>query len=182
MAACVAAALLTATAAAPVGAQTAQTAQQDDLATKIANDYGNPVVKGAKGKLLDDPRVQGGKALRVAVARKGANNWDSVVETEVNKPIRAGDNLVLAFYARLEAGEGGATTATLPYNALQLVAAPYTTLFSEPITVGPEWKMYQIKGKAASSYAPGTVKASIQLGNAKQTVDFGTIFVLDMGQ
>ena len=157
-------------------------AAQVDLATKIANDYSAPSVIGAKGKLLDDPKVEGGKALRVAVAKKGINNWDSIVESLVNKPIRAGDKLTLAFYARLEQVEGGATTAVLPYNALQLVGAPYSTLFGEPITVGPDWKFYEIKGKADTSYSPGKVKASIQLGNARQIVDFGTIFVFNMGQ
>lgn len=169
-------------AAAPALAQSSAPAAADPLESKIVNDYGNPAVRGAQARLLDDPKVQGGKALRVAVARKGANNWDSVVETTLNKPVRAGDTLVLAFYARLQSAEGGATSAVLPYNALQLANAPYTPLFGDQITVTPEWKLYQIKGKASAAMAPGTLRSTIQLGNARQTVDFGTIFVLDMGQ
>lgn len=44
--------------------------------------------------------------------------------------------MVLAFWARLEKGEGGATTASLPYNAVQLASAPYSPLFTNGVTIG----------------------------------------------
>jgi len=44
-----------------------------DVTRQIVNDPGAPDVTGAKASLVDDPRVQGGKALRVQVAKKGAN-------------------------------------------------------------------------------------------------------------
>lgn len=159
---------------------TAAVAAQDDLATKIVNDPGAPQVRGAKARLVNDPNAQGGKALRVAVAKKGTNNWDSVVESAIKKPIKAGDSLILAFQARLE--KGAAATATLPFNAIQLNAAPYSTIISGPVDVGPEWKLQQIKGKADKDYAADTVKATIQLGDAARTVDLGPIMVINMGQ
>ena len=157
-------------------------AAQDDSASKIINDPGAPEVRGAKAKLVNDAKAQGGKALRVTVAKKGANAWDSVVESAVKKPIKAGDQLILAFQARLQQGDGGATTATLPYNAIQLSAAPYSSVVQGSADIGAEWKLQQIKGKAAKDYAAGTAKVTIHLGNAKQTVDFGPIIVLNMGQ
>ena len=99
---------------------------QVDLASRIINDPGVPQVTGAKGRLVGDPKAQGGKALRVAVARRGANNWDSVVESPLTKPVKAGDRLVLAFEARLQQSDDGSTTALVPYTAIQMVAAPYT--------------------------------------------------------
>lgn len=155
-------------------------AAQDDIADKIINDPGAPDVRGAKAKLVDDAKAQGGKALRVTVAKKGANPWDSVVESAVSKPIKAGDSIILAFQARLEKGD--AATATLPYNAIQLSAAPYSAVISGTADIGPEWKLQQIKGKADKDYAAGTVKATIQLGNARQTVDLGPVMVVNMGQ
>ena len=155
---------------------------QDDLAKKIANDPSAPSVNGAKAKLVDDSGVQGGKALQVTVARKGAHDWDSTVESAVSKPVKAGDRLVLAFDAKLISIDGGATNATLPYNAIQLQAAPYSTVISGPAAIGSGWQFYKIEGKSDRNYGPGELKATIQLGNAKQTVDFGPIVVLDMGQ
>jgi len=146
----------------------------------IINDPGAPQVQGAPGRLRDDPGVQGGKALRIVVHAKGANPWDVAVESPVNKPIKAGDNLLFAFWARLEKGEGGA--ATLPYNAVQATAAPYAALFSGPAEITSEWKMVEVRGKADADHAAGTLKATIHLATAAQTVDLGPIFVVNLGQ
>lgn len=153
----------------------------DDLAKKIVNDPSNPQVDGAKASLRDEPAVQGGKALRIMVAKKGANPWDAAVGGPVNKPIKAGDKLILAFWARLEKGETGATT-TLPYDAVQLASAPYSTVISGSNDIGPDWKMLQVTGKADRDYGPGQLKVTIQLATGKQTVDFGPIMLFDMGQ
>jgi len=150
-------------------------------ALNIINDPGAPQVQGAAGRLRDDPAVQGGKALRVVVRQKGANPWDVAVESAIAQPVKTGDTLLLAFWARLEKGEGGATTTTLPFNAVQLSAAPYTALFSSPVEVGSEWKLHEVRGKAAADQAAGTLKATIHLATAAQTVDLGPIFVVNLG-
>jgi len=94
----------------------------------------------------------------------------------------AGDELLLAFWARLEKGEGGATTTTLPYNAVQLSAAPYTALFAGQAEIGPEWKLQEVRGKADADRAAGTLKATIHLATGAQTVELGPIFVVNLGQ
>jgi hypothetical protein len=168
-------------AAALIAAVPAAVLAQDDLAKKIVNDPGAPDVSGSKASLVDDAKVQGGKALRVAVPRKGANPWDSTVGGAISKPIAKGDRLVMLFSARLEKGENGATAATLPYNAVQLAAAPYSTVISGEAAIGPEWKDFRIEGVSGGAYAAGDLKVTIQLATARQTVDFGPIVVLDMG-
>ena len=157
-------------------------AAQDDLANRIINDPGNPQVTGATASLRSDPAVQGGKALRIQVARKGQNPWDASVGGDIVKPVKAGDNLVLVFSARLEKGENGATTTTLPYDAVQLAAAPYSNVINASNDIGPEWKTIQVAGRADKDYPARTLKVTIQLATARQTVDFGPIVVLDMGQ
>jgi hypothetical protein len=148
----------------------------------IINDPGAPAVNGASGRLRDDANVQGGKALRVVVRGKGANPWDVAVESALNQPVKAGDELLFAFWARLEKGEGGAASATLPFNGVQLSAAPYTALFAGPGEIGPEWKMIEVRGKADADHAAGTLNATIHLATAAQTVDLGPIFVVNLGQ
>lgn len=168
---------LAAIAAIPALAQSAA-----DLASKIINDPGNPNVNGAKAKLVNDADVQGGKALQVVVAKKGVHDWDSSVDTTIKKPIKAGDHLILAFQAKLVSVDGGGTTATLPYNAVQMNGAPYTTVVSGSVSVGPTWSLQKIEGTAAKDFAPGDIKTTMQLGNTKQTIDFGPIMLFDMGQ
>ena len=148
----------------------------------IINDPGAPQVNGASGRLRDDASVQGGKALRVVVRAKGANPWDVAVESAIAKPVKAGDQLLFAFWARLEKGEGGATATTLPFNGVQLSAAPYTALFAGPAEITSEWKLHEVRGKADADHAAGTIKATIHLATAAQTVDLGPIFVVNLGQ
>jgi hypothetical protein len=155
---------------------------QADLAKKIVNDPSAPDVSGAKASLVDDAKAQGGKALRVQVPRKGANPWDSTVGGAIKKPIAKGDKLIMLFSARLEKGENGAASVTLPYNAIQLAGAPYSTVMSGPETIGPEWKDFKIEGVSDAAYMAGDLKVTIQLATARQTVDFGPIVVLDMGK
>ena len=78
---------------------------------------------GAPTSVVDDPNVPGGKALRIQ-AEKGTNTWDAAVNSQVKQPVKAGDPLVLAFWARLASGENGATSVTLPWASVSLGAAP----------------------------------------------------------
>lgn len=156
-------------------------AQTGDIGDKIVNDPGAPQVNGAKAVLRSDPRVQGGKAIRIAIAAKGKNVWDSSIGSALTKPVKAGDHLVLAFWARLEKGENGART-TLPYNAIQLASAPWSPLFNSAVEIGPEWKMLEVKGTADKDYPAGALTATMQLATARQTIDFGPIIVLDLGR
>jgi hypothetical protein len=158
----------------------APVAAQDDIANKIVNDPGAPTVNGAKASLHEDKDVQGGKALRVTVPKRGANVWDSSVESALTKPVKAGDQIVLAFSVRLEKGDAG-TTSTIPFAGVQLGTAPYTTVASQPVEIGQAWKTVEIRGKADKDYAPGTLKVAIHLATGKQVVDMGPIVVLDLG-
>ena len=169
-------------AVAPISAAVAQ-GTPDDILNKVINVPAPSAyrVDGTKGSIRKDEAVQGGKALRVDVPGKSEKAWSVAVANPIRKPVKAGDNLVVAFWARLAKGEGGATTASLPYNAVQLAAAPYTPLFTKAVEIGPEWKIYEIKGKADKDYPSDTLNVSIHLATGKQTIDLGPIFVLNMG-
>lgn len=155
---------------------------QGDLASKIINDPASPQVTGATARLVDDAGVQGGKALRIQVARKGQNPWDATVGGPIARPVRAGDKLMLIFSARLAKGDNGATATTLPYDAIQLAAAPYSNVINASNDIGPDWKTIQVTGTADKDYPAGALKVTIQLATARQTIDFGPIVALDMGQ
>jgi hypothetical protein len=160
-------------------------AQDDDILKNLVNSPhpGAFSVYGIKGKpgVRDDGDPRIGKALRVTIPGKGANAWDISLANPITKPIKAGDQIVLAFYARLIKGENGATSAVLPNNSIQLAKEPYTAFMAAPATIGPEWKMYEVKGRADRDYAAGELGVSLHLATGKQVIDFGPIFVLDMG-
>lgn len=173
--------LLLAASATPAAAQDGAA---DDILSKLINVPAPSAyrVDGTRGVVRSDAGVQGGKALRIKIAGKMDNAWAVAAANPVQKAVKAGDRIVIAFWARLAEGEGGATSATLPYTALQLASAPYTPVFSAPVTVASEWKLHEVKGKADRDYAPGDLNVSIHLATAKQVVDLGPLFVLNLGQ
>jgi hypothetical protein len=169
-----------ASAALPAGAA-------DDIASKVISTP-SPKAFGVNGlpgspdvRKADPKEVQGGQYLRVDVPKKGVNTWDITVSVPITKPIKAGDQLIMVFWARLEAGENGATTASLPYNDVQLAGPPYTAIFAFPADITKDWARYHGEGVAQRDYKAGEANVSIQLATAKQVVDIGPVFVLDMG-
>lgn len=141
--------------------------------------YGLP--GGGKPKSIKDPKVQFGKAIRIDTPG-GGNAWTVGVNSPLAKPVRKGDKLMLAFYARLEKGADGAATSRIAAGQIQLSAAPYTSLFGQPFEIGPEWKLYQVSGRADRDYAKGELSAALHVNTAKQTIDLGAVAVLDYGQ
>ena len=165
----------------PAGSPEAEDLVERIISLPVPSEY--RVDGAARGaRVRDDDRVQGGKALRVPVPGQSEQAWTVSVAVPITRAVVAGDNLVLAFWARLERGDDGATHATLPYNAVQLAGEPYTALFSGPATIGPEWQMHEIRGRADRDYAAGDLNVSLHLASGRQTVDIGPVFVLNMGQ
>jgi hypothetical protein len=182
-----AACLILFTPAAPAAAQQ-QPAGQDDILSHVIS-VPNPrayrvdgTQNGARSQVRNDSTVQGGKALRVEVPGRSEQAWTTAVSVPIGRAVHAGDTLVLAFWARLEQGDNGAATASLPYNAVQLSAAPYSAVFSGPATVTPQWQMFEIRGQANRDYAADALNVAIHLATGHQTIDIGPVFVLDMGQ
>jgi hypothetical protein len=171
---------------APAAAQQ-QPAAEDDILSHVIS-VPNPrayrvdgTQAGAQSQVRNDSSVQGGKALRVQVPGRSEQAWTTAVSVPINRAVHNGDHLILAFWARLEQGDNGAATASLPYNAIQLSAAPYTALFSGPVTLTPQWQMFEVEGHASRDYADGALNVAIHLATGHQTIDIGPVFVLNMG-
>jgi len=169
---------------APAGSKPKTLASLDPakIPSMIINDPAAPNINGGKTKLIDDGRVTGGKALRIQVPSKGKNAWDVSLASPINKPVKAGDNLLLVFWARLEQGADGATTTTLPWNSIGMTSTPWSPVIGQSSDIGPEWKQFEISGKAERDFEPGSIGVTLQLATAKQTVDLGPVIVLNLGQ
>lgn len=159
---------------------------QEDIADKVIS---VPVpsayrVDGlaAKPKVRNDPGVQGGKALRVAVTDLPSDAWKISLAVPINKPVKAGDKLVLAFWARLEQGQDGSKTGALDHVGIQVNSPPWTPIMVGTARLGPEWEMHSVEGVADKDYAAGGLGVSMHLGHLRQVIDFGPVFVLNMGQ
>lgn len=126
-----------------------------------------------------DKQVQFGKALRIAVSGH-PDFWRVGVITPTLKPVKKGDRIVIAFWARAAETQNGAPGKI---GRAQLEATPVVrTIFEKPFDVTPEWKMYQLTGTADQDYAAGGLNAALHLDVAKQVLDIGPVFILDYGQ
>lgn len=158
---------------------------QDDIAQRIIS-VPNPQAYRVDGvrsgaRVRSDSAVQGGHALRVPVSGRSEQPWTVGVAVPINREVHAGDQLVLAFWMRLQEGEDGATSVTLPNNQVQLSAAPYTRLFGGPVTIGPQWQIHEIRGRADRDYAANSLNVAFHLATGRQVIDIGPVFVLNMG-
>jgi hypothetical protein len=155
---------------------------EDALAEKVINNT-NPASFQVYGltpapKVVSDKAVQGGKALRIPVTGSG-DPWSVGVNVPLLKPVKAGDRLVIAFYARLSKADAPTAKVT---GQLQLASAPYTAIFGKGFDVTPEWQLLQVAGKADKDYAAEAVNAAYHVNTGKQVIDMGPVAVLDMSR
>lgn len=165
---------------APLAAQTA--AAEPDVLNNANPDafqvYGLP--GGGKPKAIKDAKVQFGKAIRVDTPGSG-DPWGVGINSPLAKPVKKGDKLLIAFYARVEKGADATGTGKV-VGQLQLAAAPYTPVFSMPCDITGEWKLCTATGHADRDYAAGELAGALHLNTAKQTLDIGAMAVLNYGQ
>ena len=163
-------------------ASTVAAQAQGSMADRIINDPRVPSLRpyglNLPPQVRNDGDVQFGKALRFSLSGH-ADFWRIGVVTPTLKPVRRGDQIVIAFWARAERTENGAPGKI---GRVQLEATPVVrTIFEQPFDIGPDWKMYQLKGLSDRDYAPGQLNAALHIDAAKQVLDLGPLFILDYG-
>lgn len=126
-----------------------------------------------------DKAVQFGKAMRFSLSGQ-REFWRIGVISPTLKPVKKGDRIVIAFWAKASDTKDGAPGRI---GRVQLEATPVVrAIFEKPFDIGPEWKMYQLAGTADQDYAPGALNAALHLDAARQVLEIGPIFILDYGQ
>lgn len=147
----------------------------DDPRVEALNPYGLRLPPAVR----TDKDVQFGKAMRFSL--KGHPDfWRIGVTTPILKPVKKGDQIVIAFWARATGTDNGAPGRI---GRVQLEATPVIrAIFEQAFEIGPEWKMYQMKGVADRDYAPRELNAAMHLDAARQVLDLGPLYVLDYGQ
>ncbi len=145
-----------------------------------AADQWNVYGAGETHALVKDATVKGGWALTVDVTGAGANPWDVQAGVSTLKPIKKGDVMLLAFWARSVTPPEGATVISIPAN-MQMGHTPYTRIGEQTLDIGSEWKLYYVSGTAPVDLAAGEASGGVQLATGKQSIALGPIFMLDFG-
>ena len=121
--------------------------------------------------------IPGGQAaLQVAVTKAG-NPYDVSANVPLTAAVKAGEQIVIGFYARTVSAEtadgSGIVTVRFQQNA-----APYSGFGDTKLTIGKTWQFYQAPARATVDLPKGIGVAVYQLSGAKQVVQIGQTIVV----
>lgn len=133
-----------------------------------------------KSKVVKAKELNTGEALQVRVKKKKQNPWDTAISMNMDKPVKTGDTIEVHFWARTAKASAGKETAIMTLYVGR-TEEPYDNILAEEIKPGSEWKMQTLRGIAKRDFGPGKVKAEFQLAKYAQTVEFGPIYISNLG-
>lgn len=160
-----------------------QSGDGDILQKAINKPSSNWAIYGAgqKTTAVKDKTVQGGAATKVEVQTASDKPWGVGASQPIAGKVTKGDVLLVAFWAKAEAVDGGPASADISAVRVQLAAAPYDAALQGGLKIGGDWKMYTVPGRATIDIPAGGGSVALHVGAAKQTVLLGPLFVLDFG-
>lgn len=134
----------------------------------------------AEHKIIRDKDVQGGHALRVKIPKAGPDPWSVGSSVEIEKPIADADVIYIAFWARAPELKDGETTP-IPAVELRLSNEPYTAIVHGAVNLTNQWTLHSVRGRVSGSFDKGQVSVGMHLAAKQAVLEFGPIFVLDLG-
>lgn len=153
----------------------------DDILKHLINSpgAGSWIAYGSQtSKQIKDANVQGGGAFEVQVTAAGPQSYSTAAQQDLTGPIKAGDKLIAVLWLKTNSADAAPTPLHL---RLQVNSGSYDGILDGDVTVTNTWQRYPLQGVSTADHAKGTAVLVVHLGQAKQTIDLGPAFVLDMG-
>ena len=122
----------------------------------------------------------GGMAYKVTVKKRKKNHWDTAVRIPMTTSIAKDDVILLSFWARTVKPQKGKDAGDITVT-IQRKIEPYDSVFEKRMDIGQEWKLYNATGKANRNYADDKTQLNFNLAHAKQTIEFGQFYVMNLG-
>lgn len=129
-----------------------------------------------KSKIVDAAGLTSGQAISTRIKKRQDKPWESYLRLEVPQAINKGDTIQVIYYARTDKPPKGSEAARVSMYLGRNVE-PYDNVFANDFEPGTTWEMKSFTGTATSDFPEGSVKLEYQLGKAKQTVEFGPVYV-----
>jgi hypothetical protein len=156
-------------------------AKDDDILKHLINspNAASWIAYGSQNsKQIKDASVQGGQAFEVQVTSPGPNVYTTAAQQDLTGPIKKGDKLIIVLWLKAN----GATAATTPLHVrMQVNSGSYDGIVDDDVNITSAWDRYVLQAVSAADHPKGSSVLVVQLGQAKQTIDLGPAFVLDMG-
>lgn len=135
---------------------------------------------GATHMTIASPNIPGtgGTALRVTTSAPAAQPYDVGAAIPILEEVKEDDILLIGVLARTAPGGSGDGTSKLGIR-VQLNEAPYSGFGDNVLTLGPNWKLLQLKTQASTTIAAGKGAVALHFGAAAQAIEVGQVYVLN---
>ncbi|MFN3470616.1 MAG: hypothetical protein ACK4Z7_13035 [Novosphingobium sp.] len=133
---------------------------------------------GVASKPVKAADLAGGGALQIKTARRGAELWEVAANAPIEAAIKPGQRITVAFHARTVKAETPDGQGVLGIRVQQNVA-PFGGFADNRLTIGTEWKLYEVTAIADRALAAGEAVVAFQLAGARQTIEIGQTIVVE---
>ena len=134
-----------------------------------------------KDSVVKSEGAPGGMAYRVTVKKTKRNPWDTATRIPMTTAVEKDDVITMHFWARAakipKGRDAGDVTVTIQRNV-----EPYDSIIEERMDFGPDWKLYTLNGKAKRDFSADKTNINFNLAKAKQTIEFGQFYIMNMGK
>jgi hypothetical protein len=121
-----------------------------------------------------------GQALSARVKKRKQKPWDVVVGFDLEDGVKSGDRVEMHFWARTaKASKGNDTAKFVVFVGRN--EEPYDNIISENFAPDENWKLHTLKRVAKTDFPAGELKVEYQIGKYAQTVEFGPVYVSNLG-
>ena len=120
----------------------------------------------------------GGAAVQFTLKQLGVTAYDAVANVAIRTALARDKDYVAAFWARTIKSDAPDGKGRVSVRFQQNVA-PYGGFADAALTIGPEWQLYEVPGKADRDIAKGQAVVSFQLSGARQTIEIGQTIVVE---
>lgn len=133
---------------------------------------------GQTNKTVKGDDIPGGKAAtQIAIAKAGATLFEVGANAPITAGIRAGTDVVVAFYARTVSADTSDGRGRIGLRFQQNVA-PYAGFGDTTLIIEKEWKLYEVAAKSSLAIPRGQAVVGFQLAGAKQVIEIGQTIVV----
>lgn len=135
---------------------------------------------GVNHSVVQSPNIPGtgGTALLVKTTTASAQPFEVGSSIAITEEIKEDDILIIGVLARTAPGGTADGTSKLGIR-VQLNEAPFTGFGDNVLTLGPTWKLLQLKTQASTNIPLGKGAVALHFGIAAQAIEVGQIFVLN---
>ena len=133
---------------------------------------------GQKYKNIKGAEIPGGgAAVQIISPSAGRPAYEITAEVPMTSGITAGKQITIAFYARTVKAETPSGDGVVGVRFQQNMP-PYPGFGDTRLTIGKEWKLYEVTAMSNVTIAKGQSIAAFQMSGAKQTIEIGQAIIV----